>query len=126
MYSWIRAATFTSPTNNGDCSSFATRERASLRRRRPNRISDLISIARGALWHCHENVTQIAENTGKCEATGNKRRRKRFAKICSNLLISCHKRRLWQDLVKLISRLRTRRSGVRISPGAPLLQSLQY
>jgi len=60
------------------------------------------------------------ENSGKCEANGDKGRRKRLAKIGPNLLISCHKRKLWQDLVKLVSRLRTRRPGVRIPPGAPL------
>jgi hypothetical protein len=37
---------------------------------------------------CHENVTQGVENGGKCEANGDKRRRKQFARSCPNLLNS--------------------------------------
>lgn len=37
---------------------------------------------------CHENVTQRAENGGKNAGNDNKGRRKWFAGICPNLLIS--------------------------------------
>jgi hypothetical protein len=37
---------------------------------------------------CHENVTQIAEKSGKSKVNKNKGRRKQVARICPNLLNS--------------------------------------
>jgi hypothetical protein len=56
-------------------------------------------LIRGTV-HCHENVTQRAENGGKNAANDNKGRRKQVAGICPNLLNSFDWPLLWQDLAK--------------------------
>ena len=56
---------------------------------KPSRLRFIIKRGQSMEFcSCHENVTQIAENGGKSGANNSEGRRKQFAGICPNLLIS--------------------------------------
>src|ERR1700722_3408904 len=59
----------------------------------------------GGLGASQSNVVQILESSDKLHPKGEKRRRKRLASICCNLLLFSGLRRLRQDLVNLMPRL---------------------
>jgi hypothetical protein len=71
---------------------------------------------------CHRNVIPVAANRRKLRQKGEKREGKCLAPDCRNLLIPFAWRQFRQDLVRLVARLLSRGSGVRIPPGAPLTQ----
>jgi|GEM_PF-5892343 len=73
------------------------------------------------LRSCHKNVIQMPTKSCKLREERESGKGKQLAPVCCNLLVFLVWRRSRQDLVNLDPRLRTRRSGVRISPGAPFI-----
>jgi hypothetical protein len=71
-----------------------------------------------------KNVVQMLESSDKSPTKSEKRRRKRFASICCNLLLFSGLRRLRQDLVDLISRFEGRRS-IQLSYGHAALSEFK-
>jgi len=67
---------------------------------------------------CHKSVIQFSENLRKIDEEKVKREGKWLAPACSNLLVLPQFSRFRQVLVNSGPRLRTRRSGVRISQAA--------
>ena len=64
---------------------------------------------------CHKNVIPISAKACKLPPNGESGRGKQLARICCKLLILLFWRRFRQVFVRLAPRLRTRRSGARIS-----------
>jgi hypothetical protein len=68
---------------------------------------------------CDKNVIRIPENGAVQHQKWCKSRQDGRGSIFPKLLMTLVWRRFWQDLVNLVIRFATRRSGVRSSPGLP-------